>query len=267
MSTSSGSASGSSPCSRDRSMIWATRSLSRADSTPIRPANLRTALGSSAASSTASASSEIAPIGVFSSWLTLATKSRRVVSTRRSAVRSSARTTISSSVSGATRGAEERARLGRAAGDLQLHVAHLGIPSIRTDRTKVSSSGTATRLPRARPRVRASVVASNTSSCGPTTTPTELSTPHQCVGAVRDDGRGVLEGQGRLAGGTTQRQPGQQGTDDQAEHESQGGPDRVHSAIVEATDPASARVSTRQALVHPPFRTRSHPVHRGRGSL
>ena len=63
-------------------MIWPTRSASRADSTPIRPAKRRTASGSSAASSTASASSEIAPIGVFSSWLTLATKSRRVASMR-----------------------------------------------------------------------------------------------------------------------------------------------------------------------------------------
>ena len=41
MSTISGSVSGSSPCSRDRSMIWATRSVSRADSTPIRLANFR----------------------------------------------------------------------------------------------------------------------------------------------------------------------------------------------------------------------------------
>ena len=83
-------------------MIWATRSVSRADSTPIRLANLRTASGSSAASSTASASSEIAPIGVFSSWLTLATKSRRICSIRRAAVWSSARTRIRPSSSGAT---------------------------------------------------------------------------------------------------------------------------------------------------------------------
>src|SRR4030095_3085738 len=44
---------------------------------PMRFANLRTAAGSSAASSTASASNEIAPIGVLSSWLMLATKARR----------------------------------------------------------------------------------------------------------------------------------------------------------------------------------------------
>ena len=71
-------------------MIWEIRSVSRADSIPIRAANRRTAGGSSAASSTASASSDSAPIGVLSSWLTLATKSRRVCSIRRAAVSSSA---------------------------------------------------------------------------------------------------------------------------------------------------------------------------------
>ena len=45
MSTTSGSASGLSACSRDSSMIWPTRSVSRADSMPIRLANLRTAVG------------------------------------------------------------------------------------------------------------------------------------------------------------------------------------------------------------------------------
>ena len=84
-----GSSSGSSPCSRDSSMICCTSRVSRSLSVCIRPANRVTASGSSAASCTASASSLIAPTGVFSSWDTLATKSRRIASTRRSRVRSS----------------------------------------------------------------------------------------------------------------------------------------------------------------------------------
>ena len=67
MSTSSGELSGLSACSRERSMIWEMRSVSRADSMPIRAAKRRTAGGSSAASSTASASRDSAPIGVLSS--------------------------------------------------------------------------------------------------------------------------------------------------------------------------------------------------------
>ena len=68
---------------------------SRSDSCCIRPANRRTASGSSAASGSASASSDSAPTGVLSSWLTLATKSRRTASTRRASVRSSTSTSTS----------------------------------------------------------------------------------------------------------------------------------------------------------------------------
>ena len=98
-----GASSGSSSWSRDSSMICCTRRDRRSDSVSIRPANRRTATGSSAASHTASASSLIAPTGVLSSWETLATKSRRTVSTRRSRVRSSTRASTSVEVSGATR--------------------------------------------------------------------------------------------------------------------------------------------------------------------
>ncbi len=89
MATTSAWLSGSSPCSRDRSISSLTRVVRRAASWCIRPANRRTASGSSLASSTASASSDSAPTGVFSSWLTLATKSRRTSSTRRASERSS----------------------------------------------------------------------------------------------------------------------------------------------------------------------------------
>ena len=69
-----------------------TRNVSLAASCRIRPANLRTASASSAASSIVSASRASAPTGVLSSWLTLATKSLRTSSTRRLSVWSSAST-------------------------------------------------------------------------------------------------------------------------------------------------------------------------------
>ena len=55
---------------------------SRFDSVTIFSANLCTVSGSSAEANSASASTPIAPTGVLSSWLTLATKSRRVASIR-----------------------------------------------------------------------------------------------------------------------------------------------------------------------------------------
>ena len=65
--TGSTCSSGSSPWSRDSSMICWTRRLSRSLSIRIREENRSTAAGSSAASATASASRVSAPIGVFSS--------------------------------------------------------------------------------------------------------------------------------------------------------------------------------------------------------
>ena len=57
-------------------------SPSRLASMSTFSANRRTVSESSADASSASASSAIAPTGVLSSWLTLATKSRRVASMR-----------------------------------------------------------------------------------------------------------------------------------------------------------------------------------------
>ena len=92
----------------------------------MRPANRTTASGSSFASSTASASRFSAPIGVLSSWLTLATKSRRIASTRCTWVRSSARTTTSRDVSGATRACTCVA-LPRRVVEHDLGLAHLAV--------------------------------------------------------------------------------------------------------------------------------------------
>ena len=220
MSTTSGSTSGLSACSRDSSMIWPTRSVSRADSTPIRPANLRTAVGSSAASSTASASSEIAPIGVFSSWLTLATKSRRVCSIRQGGgpvvgqhhdqvVRRAARP--------GPRSASSRPG---APGDLQVDAAQGLLPADRP-RTRSSSSGMAIRLPRTRPRVRAVLVASSTSSCGPTTTPEELSTASTSddAGRHRRSALSKVGGWARAAGAP--HEPHDQHAEDEAHDQRQ----------------------------------------------
>ena len=86
---------------------------------------------------TASASSRIAPTGVFSSWLTLATKSRRTASTRRSRVRSSTRASTSREPSGATRAVTWRG--GRAGRGISSSVSRIW-PSRRTWRTSSASS-------------------------------------------------------------------------------------------------------------------------------
>ena len=101
-------ANGSSPCTRERSMSSMTRVARRCASLVIRPAKRATASGSSAQASTDSARSERAATGVFSSWLTFATKSRRTSSTRRASVLSATRTRTCSSASGAIRAASRR---------------------------------------------------------------------------------------------------------------------------------------------------------------
>ena len=75
-----------------RSSRSSTRSDTRRASVPIRPVR-RFATSGSTSPSNASASRLIAPSGVFSSWLTLATKSRRTASTRIRSVMSSKRAT------------------------------------------------------------------------------------------------------------------------------------------------------------------------------
>ena len=113
-------------------MICCTSRDSRSDSVSIRPANRRTASGSSAASRTASASSLIAPTGVFSSWETLATKSRRTVSTRRSRVRSSTSASTSVDDSGAHADGDV-ARRRALAGHQQLGLADLAVAAYLRD--------------------------------------------------------------------------------------------------------------------------------------
>ena len=134
-------------------MICCTSRESRSLSVSIRPANRLTASGSSLASGTASASSRIAPTGVLSSWLTLATKSRRTASTRRSRVRSSTRASTSREPSGATRAVTWRDGDARA-GHQQLGLADLAVAAYLADQVGELLATRAT-VPRTRPmRVR-----------------------------------------------------------------------------------------------------------------
>ena len=77
-----------------------------------RAAKMRTCGGSSAADSIASASRLTAPTGVFSSWLVLATKSRRICSTRSRSVMSRI-TSRREARRDARRAHHDEARLGR----------------------------------------------------------------------------------------------------------------------------------------------------------
>ena len=90
----------------------------------------RTASGSSAASSPPPTSSDSAPTGVFSSWLTLATKSRRTASIRRASVRSSTSSSTSREPSGATRAetASASPRPVPRRGQVQLDLPYLAVP-------------------------------------------------------------------------------------------------------------------------------------------
>ena len=156
-------------------MICCTSLVSRALSVCIRPENRVTASGSSAASCTASASRLSAPTGVFSSWETLATKSRRIASTRRSRVRSSTSASTSRLLSGATRavtcsGATARPRA------ITSSVSRIW-PSRRTWRTRSASSCTATWSPLTSPKAYAGAEALTTSSFSSTTRALERSTP------------------------------------------------------------------------------------------
>ena len=155
-STTSARVSGSSPCRRDRSMTSCTRWLSREASICMRSAKWRTWSGSSLAASTASASSDSAPTGVLSSWLTFATKSRRTTSTRRSSARSSMRTRIAPVPRGATR--TRSSRSSRPSGGRRTRIScSRAWPSSATRSIRWVMSGivTVSRLTRPRPVARA----------------------------------------------------------------------------------------------------------------
>ena len=165
-STSSRDSMGSSDCSRDRSMIWLMSSANRAVSRWSRPEKRSTASGSSRAAANASDSTLMAPMGVFSSWEMLATKSRRTASTRRSPDSSTPRTSTRSFPRGRTCAAtSSRSVPGWASLTM---VPSNGRPDARTSRTVTRSSGKPTRLPRARLSASPASFTTTISSCGPT---------------------------------------------------------------------------------------------------
>ena len=150
-------------------MTSCTRRASRSDSCCIRPANRRTASGSSAASVSASASSDIAPTGVLSSWLTFATKSRRTASTRRASVRSSTSTRTRVEPSGATRASTSRVAEPNGPRRSSSSASRIS-PSRRTARTSSSSSSDSSRCSRTRPKEYAAGLARTTWSAASRTT-------------------------------------------------------------------------------------------------
>ncbi len=125
---------------------------------------------------TASESRESAPTGVFSSWLTLATKSRRTASMRRASVRSSTSSSTSREPSGATRAETARAsprpvpRRGRSSSTCRIS------PSRLVSRAIWSMGSTASLPPRTRPRAYAAELALTTASASSRTTAEERST-------------------------------------------------------------------------------------------
>ena len=154
--------------------------MSRAASWRIRPANRRTASASSAASSIVSASSASAPTGVFSSWLTLATKSRRTSSTRCRSVWSSASTRTSPPPptvpdSGATRTAKVVVRPPKRGTGTSNSASRIS-PSRRTCRASAARSLTTSWSPLTMPKARAAALARSTRSSLSTTTAEDEST-------------------------------------------------------------------------------------------
>ena len=132
--TGTGSGTGSAAWILDRVIRSFTRLVSLDASYRMRPAKRRTASGSSAASSTVSASRARAPTGVLSSWLTLATKSRLTSSTRRLSVWSSASTSTSPPPARRAERGDANGEAGGAVavlviGDLDLALADLAVPA------------------------------------------------------------------------------------------------------------------------------------------
>ena len=181
-------------CRRDSSMISCTSDDSRCASDCMRPANRRTASGSSAASCTVSASNDSAPTGVLSSWDTFTTKSRRTASRRRACVRSSARTTRCRSLTCATRTctSDVPRPTGRSTSSSSSRIT----PSRRTCATRSRIAGGAMRPLRTNPSAYAGALARTTSSDASSTTAAERSTASVrtspsstsgsgCAGAVR----------------------------------------------------------------------------------
>ena len=165
-STMSISGSFSAPCSRDSAISSLTMLPSRVDSVTIFSPKWCTDAGSSADSSSASASRLSAPTGVFSSWLTLATKSRRVASIRACSVSSSANTTARRWSSSVSRRAVPRTAIGFRPVVLRSH--SVISPDANTRRAAVHARSSRSML-RTTPSSSARGLCSTTSRCSSTT--------------------------------------------------------------------------------------------------
>ena len=161
-------ASGSSPWRRDSSMMSLMSEDRRVDSTIIRSAKRCTLSLSSAELRMASARSASAPTGVLSSWLTLATKSRRTASTRRSSARSSTRTTNVPDDSGAT--VARRSSMPRPSGGRRTRISRSwGTPRSAQAWMSSCTSATASASRRTSPRASARGVVRSTLPSASTT--------------------------------------------------------------------------------------------------
>ena len=197
--------SGSAPCNRDSSMSSRTNRPSRLPSRCMRCAKRATVSGSSAASSTASASSVSAPTGVFSSWETLATKSRRTASKRWASVTSSSSSTTAlgrsspASWTGAAMIANAWPSPRRAdpvrGGCSTVTARGVAVPEATTSRASSRSCGVPRRSWSMTPSRRAAGLASTTNSSRSTTTTPLVMTETTCShrAARREVGAGVAE--------------------------------------------------------------------------
>ena len=233
-STGTSSGSGSPPCSRERSISSRTRRPRRSASWAMRAAKRCTASGSSAAPSMASASSDSAPTGVFSSWPTLATKSRRTASVRRVSVTSSS--TRATGPGGWTVPLSSRTPctlIIRGPAPTRLPGSRMSarrLPAERTAWASSSRSGTSSRVARTMPSARAAGLASSTASSASTTS---------TAGSMRSSSRRAIAASGRrddlrVDGGPVEAAPGAEHdreghdpTQDEAHHE---GDRRTHAA-------------------------------------
>ena len=151
-------------------------------------------------SSRASASSASAPTGVLSSWLTLATKSRRTASTRRASVTSSTSTRRARALAAErTRSHAQRQRLrrpGRSRGQVDVGVA--ATPSRRGRPGRSAQPGEREPATAYEAQARAAGLASTTASDRSSTTAPTLRSASRTTAADRGSHRGGPEVGGRV---------------------------------------------------------------------
>ena len=126
----------------------------------------------------------MAPIGVFSSWETFATKSLLTASTRRVAASSSAMTRTRPPRSGITRARSPTFSI--PGGRSWMMVPRYSASVLRTRRTRSSSPGNPTRVPRASPMAIPRSFTLITSSWGPIRTLPRGSTSTRSIRSSRD---------------------------------------------------------------------------------